>query len=139
LGDHLSSVDDRIELPSHGTPLRIPHRTKAEFDRGLSDLVLVDGQPAAVVGSSGPNTEEHRQPKVGRVLVPLPTRCEVTTGSNLVFIDGRPVAHRGSTCRVPDAFCPLKGEVLSVEQDLLHVEGEPVLRGKSGEIPGDTP
>ena len=139
MGDRLSSVDARIELTSHGSPLRIPHRTQAEFDRGLTDLVLVDGQPAAVVGSSGPNTAEHRQPKVGRVLVPLPTRCEVVTGSGLVFIDGQPVAHRSSTCRVPDAFLPLKSGVLAVEQDLLAVEGEPVLRGKSGELTGEAP
>lgn len=129
MADFLQSTDFRIEVTPSGTPIQIPHRTRAEFESGLADLVTIDGVAAAVVGSSGPNTAEHRQAKVGRTLVPLSTTCSVETGEDLVTIEGKPIATERSTCRVPDAIVQFKSGVLQIEQDLVVIDGQRVLRG----------
>lgn len=132
MADRIKSEDQRVELKAPtATPLLVSHETEARLTRGLGELVSIDGAPAAVEGSAGPNEGEHKTPKSADALVPHPTDCRVVRGNPLLTIDGKPVAVENSLCIVPDVLQPAKSNVLVVEQDLMFVEGQPVARGSS--------
>ncbi|MBK8975167.1 MAG: hypothetical protein IPM29_04530 [Planctomycetes bacterium] len=131
MADRVKSTDARIELSAHGVPMVVQHCTEAVFTDGLAEFVEIDGAPVAVVGSQGDNTAEHQRPKVGQTLVPFPCTCVVLSGDPLVTIEGRPVAHESSACRVPDVLAPRKSGVLEVRDAFVFVQGQGLLRGGS--------
>ena len=70
----------------------------APLNLGLESTVLIDGKPAAVVGSNGLCTPPH----VGLhpadpFMVPTAQMGTVTGGSSTVLIGGKPAARTGST------------------------------------------
>ena len=102
VGDRIVGTDVHIVLVS--TPFgTIPTPTPSPFDGQIVDgapTVLIEGRPAAVVGSTAVNTIPHI-PAGGSFANPPQNRGTVTFGSTSVLIGGRPAARLGdpaNTC-----------------------------------------
>lgn len=101
--DPVVGVDMHIEMvPTPGGP--VPTPTPAPFSgtiaSGTVASVTIDGQPAAVVGSTAVNNPPHVF-KVGPFQTPPMNRGNVMAGSATVFIGGKPAARVGdavTTC-----------------------------------------
>lgn len=92
-----------IPNPATGAPQPspVPLPFVAQITLGTIATVLIGGQPAAVLGSSGYNTPPH----VGLhpadpYMVPITQITQITSGSSTVQIGGQPVATQSSLCTV---------------------------------------
>ena len=99
LGDRVVATDIHIVLvPSPGGP--VPTPTPLPFNGiingGLSTNVLIEGKPAATVGSTAVNTPPHIPPN-GTFSKPPSNMATIITGSSTVFINGKPAARNGDT------------------------------------------
>lgn len=98
-GDLIMATDTHIVMvPSPGgeVPTPSPYPFNGIINGGLSPNVKIMGQPAAVVGSTATNTPPHI-PREGRFQRVPSNRGEITTGSRIVFINGKPAARVGDT------------------------------------------
>lgn len=106
-----------IPNPASGAPQPSPPLPfAAPLLTGLCQTVLIDGKPAAVVGSSGYNTPPH----VGLhpsdpYLVPTVQVGKVISGSATVFFGGQPAATAQSTC----TCCATPGTIPPSVTDVL--------------------
>jgi uncharacterized Zn-binding protein involved in type VI secretion len=105
-GDQVLATDTHIVLlPSPGGPVPtpLPHPFTGQLDGALSADVRIEGQPAALQGSTATNTPTHL-PQGGPFQQPPRNRATVLRGSGTVFINGRPAARAGDpaiTCNDP--------------------------------------
>lgn len=98
-GDRVVATDTHVVMiPSPGGPVPtpLPHPFTGILDGGLSADVHVEGQPAAVQGSTATNTPAH-VPQGGPFQKPPANRATVQTGSGSVFVNGTPAARNGDT------------------------------------------
>jgi uncharacterized Zn-binding protein involved in type VI secretion len=102
--DRVTAIDTHlVSTPSGPTPVQLP------FDGGLkvslSRNVLINGRPAATVGSIAKNGPRHRE---SASLAEQPTdEGEVVTGSLTVLVNGKGLARVGDTvktCNYPVAL-----------------------------------
>lgn len=100
LGDKVQAMCVGHQIPGPaGAPAPAPPLPfSAPLTQGLATTVLVEGQPAAVVGSSGYNLPPHvglhpSDPK----LVPVTQQAAIVSGSASVLFGGQPAAHSGSS------------------------------------------
>ncbi|SCL35140.1 Zn-binding Pro-Ala-Ala-Arg (PAAR) domain-containing protein, incolved in TypeVI secretion [Micromonospora pallida] len=106
LGDKVVGNDTHIIMvPSPGGP--VPTPTPMPFagtiTTGCSTDVLIEGKPAAVVGSGAVNSPPH-VPTGGPFQVPPTNQGTVLAGSPTVLINGKPAARHGdkvNTCNDP--------------------------------------
>lgn len=106
LGDQVTGTDTHIVLvPSPGGP--VPTPTPLPFagtlTGGCSPDVLVEGAPAATVGSTATNAPPHLPPS-GTFQVPPTNQGTVQQGSGTVLINNKPAARAGDpvmTCNDP--------------------------------------
>jgi uncharacterized Zn-binding protein involved in type VI secretion len=106
LGDKVVGTDTHVVMvPSPGGP--VPTPTPMPFAgtivKGCSTDVLIEGKPAAVVGSGAVNAPPHL-PTGGPFQKPPTNDGTVLAGSALVLINGKPAARHGdkvSTCNDP--------------------------------------
>ena len=104
--DPVMGTDTHILLvPSPGGP--VPTPTPLPFNGklliGLSPDVLVNGLPAAVVGSVAQNVPPHI-PAGGSFSKPPTNQGRIVTGSATVLVNGKPFARAGdpvATCNDP--------------------------------------
>jgi uncharacterized Zn-binding protein involved in type VI secretion len=101
-------VDTHIVLvPSPGGPVPtpLPHPFNGIMDGGLITSVKINGQPAAVVGSTATNTPSHIPTPPGTAFQKPPAnRGTVRMGSFTVKIGGKAAARSGDpvdTCNDP--------------------------------------
>jgi uncharacterized Zn-binding protein involved in type VI secretion len=92
-----------VPNPASGAPQPSPAPMpfSAPLLLGLEMTVLIEGKPAAVLGSNGLNTPPH----VGLhpsdpFMAPPMQKGTVTQGSPTVLIGGKPAARTGSMCTV---------------------------------------
>ena len=105
MGDKVIGTDTHILMvPSPGGP--VPTPTSLPFSGtitgGCSTDVLIEGKPAAVVGSSATNTPPHIAPSPFQV--PPTNQGTVIAGSTSVMINNKPAARSGdkvTTCNDP--------------------------------------
>ena len=74
-----------------------------QLDGGLSSDVMIEGQPAAIVGSTATNTPSHI-PQGGPFQKPPANKGEIIKGSATVFINNKAAARMGDiakTCNDP--------------------------------------
>lgn len=100
-GDRVTATDTHLIQPP-GTPppppVPTPHPFTGIIDGGLSGDVLIEGKPAAVVGSTATNTPPH-VPIGGVFINPPPNRATIVRGSATVLINGKGAARMGDTAR----------------------------------------
>jgi uncharacterized Zn-binding protein involved in type VI secretion len=98
-GDKVMATDIHIVMiPSPGGPVPtpLPHPFTGTLDGQLSTDVNIDGQPAAVKGSTASNQPAH-VPQGGPFQSPPKNRGEVMLGSATVKINGKMAARNGDT------------------------------------------
>ena len=116
MGDPVTGTDTHIVLvPSPGGP--VPTPTPLPFvgtiTGGCSADVMINGQPAATVGSTATNNPPHIAPN-GPFQIPHTNQGTVTMGSPTVMINNKPAARVGDsvqTCNdpVPAPTCTIQG------------------------------
>jgi uncharacterized Zn-binding protein involved in type VI secretion len=96
-GDRVMATDMHlIQFPAPGPPAPVPHPFSGILDGGLSADILINGKPAATVGSTASNTPPH-VPQGGTFVRPPANRATVILGSATVLFNGKPAARSGDT------------------------------------------
>jgi len=99
MGDHIVATDTHIVLiPSPGGPVPtpLPFPFDGVIDENLSPNVMIEGKPAATVGSLATNMPPHI-PEGGPFQNPPTNIGQITIGSLTVFINNKPAARSGDT------------------------------------------
>lgn len=103
-GDRVTGVDSHlIQPPGPVAPVPVPHPFDGVLVDSLSADVLIEGQPAAIVGSVARNQPPH-VPSGGTFVVPPTNAAMILRGSATVLINGKPAARAGDsalTCNDP--------------------------------------
>ncbi len=103
LGDQVLAVDVHVIVPPSLPPVPVPHPFAGTVDGGTSGDVLIEGQPAATVGSTATNSPPH-VPQGGSFQTPPSNTGSILAGSATVLINGSPAARMGdaaTTCNDP--------------------------------------
>ncbi|WDZ87012.1 PAAR domain-containing protein [Micromonospora cathayae] len=106
LGDKVVGTDTHIIMipsPVGPVPTPTPMPFAGTIATGCSTDVLIEGKPAAVVGSGAVNSPPH-VPTGGPFQVPPTNQGTVLAGSPTVLINGKPAARHGdkvNTCNDP--------------------------------------
>ena len=98
-GDTITATDIHIiMIPSPGGPVPtpLPHPFNGIIDGGLSSDVLIEGRPAATMGSTATNTPPHI-PQGGPFQIPPTNQGRIITGSATVLINGKQAARNADT------------------------------------------
>jgi uncharacterized Zn-binding protein involved in type VI secretion len=101
-GDAVAGVDTHIVMvpapPGPPVPTPLPHPFAGQLTESLSSDVLIDGLPAAIVGSVAQNLPPHLPTPPGTAFqMPPSNRGTVTLGSTTVLINGKGAARLGDT------------------------------------------
>src|SRR6266511_3633368 len=99
MGDKVVGTDIHIiMIPSPGGPVPtpLPHPFAGTITGGCSTDVYIDGQPAAVVGSTATNKPAHI-PQGGGFHTPPTNSGTVAMGSTSVLINNKAAARVGDT------------------------------------------
>ena len=117
MGDKIIGTDIHIVLiPSPGgpipTPLPAPFNGQLQLD--LSTDVMIEGKPAATMGSKAVNMPPHI-PAGGPFQTPPKNQGEVMIGSTTVMINGKQTARMGDTAKTCNDPADLPvGQVVAV-------------------------
>ena len=121
-GDTVDSVDTHVVLvaaPGGAVPVPMEFPFSGKLTSTCSPDVLINGRPAAVVGSVAVNVPPH-VPVGGTFAVPPTNVGTVTQGSPTVFINGLPAARAGDTAATCNDPVPLPlGKVVAVSNVLI--------------------
>lgn len=119
LGDTIVATDTHIYMipAAAGAPVPtpLPSPFNGLINGGCSTDVMIEGKPAAVVGSTAANTPPHL-PQGGPFQVPPSNQGTIIAGSATVMINGKPAARAGdtaNTCNDPAGVAPV-GSVVAV-------------------------
>jgi uncharacterized Zn-binding protein involved in type VI secretion len=123
MGDTVTATDIHIVLvPSPGGP--VPTPTPLPFNGKIcaecSGTVLIDGQPAAVLGSIAQNQPPHVPPD-GTFQVPPTNQATIITGSQRVLIGGLPAARAGDSALTCNDPVPLAAGVVVVADSTVFI------------------
>jgi uncharacterized Zn-binding protein involved in type VI secretion len=95
-GDHVVATDIHlIQPPGPTSPVPVPHPFDGIINAGYVPTVLIEGMPAAVVGSIAFN--QPHLPIGGSFVVPPRNTGRIIQGSTTVMIGGQPAARAGDT------------------------------------------
>jgi uncharacterized Zn-binding protein involved in type VI secretion len=120
LGDQIIAVDTHIvQPPGPVPPVAVPLPFVGIINGGVSSNVMIQGRPAATLGSTANNTPPHIPP--GGVFVNPPTnQATIISGSPIVMINGKPAARTGDTAITCNDPAPLPvGTVVAVSTVLF--------------------
>lgn len=121
-GDQITAIDIHIILIPAIVPIPtpLPHPFNGIIDGNLSTDVMIEGKPAAVVGSTATNTPPHI-PQGGPFQVPPTNQGQIQMGSGTVFINGKPAARNGDSAITCDDVAPTapKGTVVAVSTVMI--------------------
>lgn len=98
--DPVTGTDVHIVLtPSPGGPVPtpVPLPFSGQITAGTSTDVMVDGRPAAVVGSTAQNAPPHLPPPGTSFSKPPSNSGRVVMGSSTVLVNGKQMARLGDT------------------------------------------
>jgi uncharacterized Zn-binding protein involved in type VI secretion len=102
-GDQIVATDFHLVTLPSGIPILVALPFTGVIDKRLSPDVNIMGRPAAVQGSTAPNSPSHIPP-VGTFQTPPHNQGEIRTGSPTVFINGKRSARStdiANTCNDP--------------------------------------
>jgi uncharacterized Zn-binding protein involved in type VI secretion len=106
MNDQVMGTDTHIVMipgPGGPVPTPLPHPFVGLITGGCSTTVLIEGRPAAVVGSTATGNPPH-VPQGGPFQVPPTNQGTIMQGSTSVLIDGKPAARSADpvqTCNDP--------------------------------------
>jgi uncharacterized Zn-binding protein involved in type VI secretion len=96
-GDQVNAIDMHlIQPPGPTPPLLVPHPFTGIITGGLSSNVMIQGMPAATIGSTATNTPPHI-PLGGTFVIPPSNQGTIMRGSATVVINSKPAARSGDT------------------------------------------
>jgi uncharacterized Zn-binding protein involved in type VI secretion len=118
MGDKVMAVDIHIILipapPGPPVPTPLPHPFAGTIMNNCSTNVMIEGKPAATMGSIAMNVPPHI-PQGGPFQIPPTNQGQIMKGSATVMINGKPAARVGDpvmTCNDP---APLpNGNIIAV-------------------------
>jgi uncharacterized Zn-binding protein involved in type VI secretion len=122
MGDKVTATDIHIIMvptPGGPVPTPLPHPFIGTIAQNVSPNVLIQGRPAATVGSIALNMPPHI-PQGGPFQIPPTNQATIISGSATVLINGKPAARstdRALTCNDP-APLPV-GTVVAVSTVLI--------------------
>jgi uncharacterized Zn-binding protein involved in type VI secretion len=107
-GDRIQALDSHIiQPPPPATPVVVPgHTFNGTINGGVSSNVLIEGRPAATVGSTATNMPPHI-PMGGTFVIPPSNQATIVRGSATVFINNKPAARMGDTAQTCNDPVPL--------------------------------
>lgn len=122
-GDQITATDIHIIMipapPGPPVPTPLPHPFSGIIDGGLSSDVLIEGMPAATVGSTATNTPPHI-PQGGPFQIPPTNQGRIIMGSATVLINGKQAARSGDTAMTCNDPVELPvGQVVAVSMVLI--------------------
>lgn len=120
MGDKITGQCPNHLIPNPATGAPQPTPGPLPFSspllQELVQTVLIDGKPAAVVGSWGVNTPPHVGLHPSDPFMAPPQEIgRVTGGSTTVMFGGKPAAHAPSTC----TCCVVPGQLVPTVTDVL--------------------
>jgi uncharacterized Zn-binding protein involved in type VI secretion len=98
-GDMVTAIDTHIIMiptPGGPVPTPLPHPFNGILSGSLSTNVMINGLPAATVGSIANNTPPHI-PQGGPFQRPPSNQGQIIMGSATVLINGKMAARNGDT------------------------------------------
>jgi uncharacterized Zn-binding protein involved in type VI secretion len=123
MGDRVVAVDTHIIMvptPGGPVPTPLPHPFAGILSQNLSTNVLINGRPAATVGSIAINTPPHIPTGGGPFQIPPTNQAQITMGSLTVLINGKAAARNGDTALTCNDPAPLPiGKVVAVSTVLI--------------------
>jgi uncharacterized Zn-binding protein involved in type VI secretion len=103
-GDQVVATDFHVVVPSPpASPVLVPFQFQGNIDNNLSPDIHIMGRPAAMQGSTATNSPIHI-PSGGTFQTPPHNQGELVTGSQTVFMNGKPAARAkdiAKTCNDP--------------------------------------
>lgn len=123
-GDMVQAVDTHIVMvPSPGGPVPTPtpgHPFNGQITGSVSANVLINGMPAATVGSTAVNQPPHIPIGGPSFQVPPTNQATITQGSTTVLINGQPAARNGDPAQTCDDVVPMPhGQVVATGTVLI--------------------
>jgi uncharacterized Zn-binding protein involved in type VI secretion len=122
LGDKVVGTDIHIVMmpsPAGPVPTPTPMPFSGTITDGCSTDVLIEGKPAAVVGSKAVNMPPH-VPAGGPFQKPPNNMGTILTGSPTVLINGKPAARAGDTVNTCNDPAPAPtGTIVATGQVLI--------------------
>jgi uncharacterized Zn-binding protein involved in type VI secretion len=120
LGDHIVALDTHlIQPPGPSAPVPTPLPFAGIIDGGVSSNVMIQGRPAATLGSTATNMPPHI-PIGGTFVNPPTNKATIVSGSAIVLINGKPAARAGDTALTCNDPAPLPvGTVVAVSTVLI--------------------
>ena len=110
LGDKIVAVDTHIFMipapPGPPVPTPLPSPFNGTIASGCSTNVMIEGKPAAVVGSTANNVPPH-PPQGGPLQKPATNQGKIIMGSTTVMINNKPAARMGDTAETCNDPAPL--------------------------------
>ncbi len=119
-GDRIVALDMHlIQPPGPVPPVPTPCPFSGPITGGVSANVLIEGRPAATVGSTATNTPPH-VPVGGMFVNPPTNQGEVVSGSATVLINGKAAARAGDTAQTCNDPVPMPvGTVVATSTVLI--------------------
>lgn len=123
-GDQVVATDIHILLipapPGPPVPTPLPHPFTGMITGGCSTNVMINGLPAATLGSTATNVPPHIPAGPGPFAVPPTNQATIIKGSMTVLINNKPAARAGDTALTCNDPAPLpNGTVVAVGTVLI--------------------
>jgi uncharacterized Zn-binding protein involved in type VI secretion len=118
--DRIVAIDTHlVQPPGLVPPVPTPCPFSGPITGGVSANVLIQGLPAATIGSSAINTPPHL-PVGGTFVNPPTNQGEVISGSATVLINGKPAARQGDRAQTCNDPVPMPvGTVVAISTVLI--------------------
>jgi len=124
MGDKVVATDIHIILipapPGPPVPTPLPHPFTGIISSNCSPTVMINGAPAATLGSIAMNTPPHIPAGPGPFAIPPTNQATIIKGSMTVMINSKPAARMGDTALTCNDPAPLpSGTVVAVSTVMI--------------------
>jgi uncharacterized Zn-binding protein involved in type VI secretion len=123
MGDKVMASDIHIILipapPGPPVPTPLPHPFVGTIMSNCSMNVMIEGKPAATVGSQAMNVPPHI-PQGGPFQVPPTNQGQIIMGSTTVMINSKPAARNGDTVLTCNDPAPMPvGKIIAIGKVMI--------------------